>query len=277
MTVNAFLSTAFASSNFVSIAFFLILMAVVAAIEVAIPLHARDRRNGDHVVPNLALTLTYLAMNLFFTAALVLTLAWLQTIGFGLLNTMAPDPLIAIAVAVLVLDFSTYAVHVALHETESLWRFHRVHHSDPAVDVTTSIRQHPGESLTRYVALAAFAVALGVSPAAFAIYRLWSGLAALLEHANIRLPLRLDGALSLVFTTPNYHKIHHSRDRRETDTNFGNILSIWDRLFWTLTPAERGRDVAYGLDGFDDPADQTAWGLLSMPFRTRGAARIARA
>lgn len=271
MTVDAFLATAFASSNLVSIAFFFTLMAAVAATETVIPLHARDRRNRAHIAPNLALTAIYFTMNLFFTAALMLTLAWLQTIGFGLLNTTALDPLVAVVAAVVVLDFSAYAVHVAMHETEGLWRFHRVHHSDAVVDVTTSIRQHPGESLVRYAALALFAVALGASPAAFAIYRLWSGIQALVEHANVRLPLWLDDVLALVVTTPNYHKVHHSREARETDSNYGNIFTIWDRLFFTATPARRGPDVGCGLDGLDSPADQSLRGLLALPFRQSAA------
>jgi sterol desaturase/sphingolipid hydroxylase (fatty acid hydroxylase superfamily) len=197
----------------------------------------------------------------------VLALVWAGEIGFGLFNALQLDPLVEIALAVLILDFQTYAVHVAMHESAGMWRFHRVHHSDPAVDVTTALRQHPGESVIRFTSLIVFAVAIGANPAAFAVYRLLSGLQAQLEHANIRMPRRLDGWLSLLVTTPNYHKVHHSRDHGETDTNYGNIFSIWDRLFLTSTPSHRGLDVDYGLDGFDDRRTQSTWGLLALPFR----------
>ena len=183
----------------------------------------------------------------------------------------ALPPLLAMAAAVLVLDFSFYVAHVAMHHIPSFWRFHRVHHSDPAVDVTTTIRQHPGEGVIRYAFMAAFAIPLGASPGAFAVYRVWSALNGLLEHSNIQVPLWLDHLLSLVSTWPNMHKVHHSRDARYTDTNYGNIVSLWDRLFFTFTPARYGTNIVYGLDGFDDPATQTTAGLLVMPFRDAGA------
>ncbi len=174
-----------------------------------------------------------------------------------------------LAIVVLVLDFSFYVAHVSMHKVAAFWRYHRVHHSDPAVDVTTTIRQHPGESLIRYAFMAVFACVLGASPGAFAVYRAWSALNGLLEHANFRAPLWLDRALSLVTTWPYMHKIHHSRAADQTDTNYGNIFSWFDRLFGTFTPSERGVNIAYGLSGFDDPQTQTTAGLLALPFRDR--------
>jgi sterol desaturase/sphingolipid hydroxylase (fatty acid hydroxylase superfamily) len=256
-------------SSLSTIGVILAVMAVVALIETAIPLQARRRANRTHLGPNLALTGMTFATNIVFNAALVMLLAWLQSKRFGLLSMFTLRPPVAVAVAVVVvgLDFSFYAAHVAMHKVPLFWRFHRVHHSDPAVDVTTTIRQHPGEGVIRYAFLAAFAFALGASPGAFGVYRAWSALNGLLEHANIRLPLWLDRALSLVTTWPNMHKVHHSRRAQETDTNYGNIFSLFDRLFGTFTPSDRGVHIAYGLDGFDDPATQTTTGLLALPFR----------
>lgn len=267
MTVDTFLATAFSPSSFGSVAFYLTVMALFAVAEVAIPLHRRNRWNATHLIPNLALTAIYIATNLFFTAAIVLMLVWCEAARFGIFNALAFDPVLELAAAVLILDFQAYAVHVAMHERAGLWRFHRVHHSDPAIDVTTALRQHPGESVIRFAALVVFAAGIGASPAAFALYRLLSGVQALSEHANIRLPRRLDGPLSLVIATPNYHKVHHSREAAETNSNFANIFSLWDRLFLTATPARRGIDIEPGLDGFDDPRDQSTWGLLALPFR----------
>jgi sterol desaturase/sphingolipid hydroxylase (fatty acid hydroxylase superfamily) len=116
--------------------------------------------------------------------------------------------------------------------------------------------------------MAAFACALGASPAAFAVYRAWSALNGLLEHANVRVPAWLDRGLSLVTTWPNMHKVHHSRIASETNTNYGNITSLFDRLFGTFTPSEHGASVVYGLDGCDDPARQTTAALLALPFRS---------
>jgi sterol desaturase/sphingolipid hydroxylase (fatty acid hydroxylase superfamily) len=241
-------------------------MAVVALIETAIPLHASGPWTKIHRGPNLALTLITFGTNIAFNAALVVTLVALQSNGIGLLHVLVLPPVIAGVIVVVMLDFATYIAHVAMHKRPSLWRFHSVHHSDPTVDVTTTIRQHPGESVIRYAFMAAFAFTLGATPGAFAVYRAGSALNGLLEHANIRVMRRLDSLLSLVVSTPNMHKVHHSRIATETDTNYGNILSLFDRLFFTFTPSERGVAIVYGLEGFDDPASQTTASLLAMPF-----------
>lgn len=242
-------------------------MAIVAIVEVMIPLRRRGRWNKAHLGPNLSLTAITFATNAVFNAALVAALFWMQADRLGILPLLALPPLAAAAISLLVLDLSFYVAHVAMHNSATLWRFHRVHHTDPAVDVTTTIRQHPGEGVIRYVFMAAFAIALGAPPSAFAVYRIWSVLNGLLEHANIRVPRCLDGALALVITSPNMHKVHHSRVPSETDTNYGNIFSVFDRLFRTFTPTERGERIAYGLEGFDAPSSQTTAGLLASPFR----------
>ena len=242
-------------------------MAAVALLETAIPLHARGRWNRAHLGPNLALTFLTFATNAAFSAALAATLAWLEANGLGVLRLFAAPSWLELGIVVLVLDFGFYVTHVAMHKIPGLWRFHRVHHSDPAVDVTTTIRQHPGESVIRYVFLAVFACALGASPGAFAVYRAAVALNGLLEHANLRFPLWLDRLLSLVTTWPNLHKVHHSRAVAQTDTNYGNLFSVWDRLFSTFTPSRQGTHVVYGLAGCDDPATQTTAGLLGLPLR----------
>jgi sterol desaturase/sphingolipid hydroxylase (fatty acid hydroxylase superfamily) len=252
-------------------------MAVVAAIEAAIPLHARGRWSRAHLGPNMALTFITFATNAFFNAALVIALMWLQTNRLGLLHVVTLPPLLAGGIAVVALDFAFFVAHVAMHKLPCLWRFHSVHHSDPAVDVTTTIRQHPVEGIIRYVFLAAFALPLGAGPAAFAVYRVWSAVNGLLEHANIRAPLWLDRALSLITTWPHMHKIHHSRHAHQTDTNYSNLFSVFDRMFLTFTPSRHGVNIAYGLEGLDDASRQTTAGLLALPFRQRASRAAATA
>jgi sterol desaturase/sphingolipid hydroxylase (fatty acid hydroxylase superfamily) len=209
-------------------------MAFAALVETAIPLreHARSRAR---VGVNLSLCALALGLYSLLGAGLVLVLARLEPRG---ISTIA---------AILALDAAAWAAHAAMHKVPVLWRVHRVHHADPAVDVTTSLRQHPGETLIRFSFQAVTALALGVSPAAYAVYRAASAFMALFEHANIRLPVRLDGALSLAITSPNLHKVHHARELPFTDTNYGNLFSFWDRLARTFTPARFATDVAYGL------------------------------
>lgn len=247
-------------------------MAILAAIETAVPLRASGRSRRAHLAPNLALTLVAFATNALLHGALGLALIWQRSRGGGLLPQLPLSAPLAAALALLALDLSFYLGHVAMHKIPLLWRFHRVHHSDPVVDVTTTIRQHPGESVIRFALLATFALALGVDPRVFAVYRAASALGGLLEHANVRVPSWLDDLLSLVVTWPGMHKVHHARDARYTDTNYGNLVSWWDRLFSTFTPTRRGATVSFGLDGLDDPFTQTTMGLLGLPFRGEGEA-----
>jgi sterol desaturase/sphingolipid hydroxylase (fatty acid hydroxylase superfamily) len=252
-----------------SIGLLLVAMALVAVLEVVIPWRARGASSRAHIVPNIALTLITLAASLAMNVALVYALAWGEARGVGLLPALALPASVATVGAVVALDFSFYVAHVAMHKVPLLWRFHQVHHSDPELDVTSTLRQHPGEGLYRYAVLAAFALALGVAPAAFAIYRVASAVNALLEHANLRVPRWLDDALSFVTTWPGVHKIHHGRHVEHTDSNYGNLLSLWDRLFGTFTPARCASDVDFGLEGSDHPDAQTTAGLLSAPLRQR--------
>lgn len=250
-----------------TIAAILVAMAALALLETVVPLHARGRWARAHLAPNLALTFITFGTSLVLNIGLVMLLSWLEPRRLGLLHVWPLHPLVGGTVSVLVLDFSFYVAHVAMHRLPSFWRYHRVHHSDPAVDVTTTIRQHPGETVIRYAFMGAFAVAIGAGPVAFGVYRAWSALNGLAEHANIRVPRWIDELLSLITTWPNMHKIHHSRVARETNTNYSNIFSLWDRLFLTFTPSRHGTDVSYGLDGLDDAATQTTAGLLALPFR----------
>lgn len=246
-------------------------MTLAALVETLAPLHARPL-NRAHLAANLTMTAITFTTNIVFNLPLVAGLVWARAHGFGLLNQVALPPWTAFAAMVVVLDFWVYVTHVALHKVPLFWRFHRVHHSDAAVDVTTQIRQHPGEGLIRYSFLAAAAIPLGAPPAAFALYRLWGALFSVLEHSNIAVPQWLDSALSLVTTWPNLHKVHHSRHRAQTDSNYSNLFSVWDRLFGTFTPSRAGRDIDYGLAGFDAPETQTALALLAAPFHG-GSAR----
>jgi sterol desaturase/sphingolipid hydroxylase (fatty acid hydroxylase superfamily) len=241
-------------------------MAVVSAVELVIPLRARGTWDRAHLGPNLALTFITLAISALLNTGVVLLLVWLEVKGWGVLNVLELEPILATALVVLALDFAFYVAHVAMHKVPALWRFHRVHHSDAAIDVTTTFRQHPAENLFRYVFIVATAAAMGAGPAAFAVYRTASALNGLLEHANWRVPRWLDTALSWITTWPNMHKVHHSRVAAQTDSNYGNVFSWWDRMFSTFTPSHLGTIVPYGLQGLDSVEQESAVGLLMLPF-----------
>src|SRR5215475_12261836 len=138
------------SSTLLSAAFVLAATVVVAGVETVIPLRARGRWNRQHLGPNLAMTLITLASNILLAVPLVTVLFWLQARNLGVLRVLALPALPTAVLAIVLLDFATYVAHVAMHRVPALWRFHCVHHSEPAVDVTTALRQHPGETLIRY-------------------------------------------------------------------------------------------------------------------------------
>jgi len=255
------------ASAFSTIGYLLAGMAILAVVETLVPLHARRRENRAHLRPNLALTFITFATNLVWNAGVLALIIWLESNHFGLLRWLSVPALPAAFLAVAALDLAFYAAHVSWHKFPSLWRFHAVHHSDPALDVTTTIRQHPVEGMLRYAAIAAMAIAIGPSLSAFASYRAASAINALFEHANFRAPLWLDRSLSLVTTWPYLHKVHHSRLPEQTDTNYGNLFSFWDRLFGTFTPSAQGRTIHYGLEGYDRPELHTTAALLALPFR----------
>jgi sterol desaturase/sphingolipid hydroxylase (fatty acid hydroxylase superfamily) len=252
------------------------LMALLSLVEAAIPLRERRTSHPGRLFANLTLTLLTFATGLLLNLPLLVGFLWLQAHGFGLLNVVSLPPAFEIACAILTLDLAWYATHRTMHMIPTLWRVHAIHHSDAVVDVTTTARQHPGESVLRYLYLAAFGFAVGASPLAFAIYRIWSAVHGQFEHANIRLPQWLDTVISFAFSSPNMHKIHHSREQRFTDRNFSNLFSIWDRPFGTFTPSRHGRAIHYGLDGCEGADRQSFWGLLVEPLRRQAGSRTPR-
>lgn len=249
------------------------LMAILAVVETVIPLFPRSVRNRRHLGANFGLTAFTFGLNFFMNGLLMMGTIWVSGHGAGLIQWLKVPLLGAIIVTVIVMDLGGYAAHVLMHKFPLLWRAHLVHHSDPALDVSTSFRQHPMESLWRYGFLVVTAWGLGAPLAGIMLYRTLSAVNAVLEHANIRVPLRLDTAISWVWVTPNMHKLHHSRLKAETDSNYGNLLSLFDRLFGTFTPSVRVGAVRYGIDGYDDLELQKLHNLLKLPFtRDRHAA-----
>ena len=237
--------------------------AAIAAFELIVPLFPRPTADRGRTTANLGLTvITRSAVNWASTsAAAVLTL----TQGPGIMTRMGVSLPVQIVVSIVALDlFFGYLAHVALHAHPALWRVHMVHHSDPFEDVTTTYRTHPIESVWRSLFMMVPIWLLGVPAAALVVYRLVSAINALLEHANLRVVPAVDRALSLVWVTPNMHKIHHSRERTETNSNYGNLLSIPDRIFRTFTDTRRAPRVVHALDNIDPEAATSLPDLLSI-------------
>lgn len=241
-------------------------LALASLIEVLVPLRQQSRRQNGRLSANLALLAATLSLGMLLNFTLAIGAAYVQRRGIGLLPLLAVGSIAAFIATFLALDGATYLVHRLLHQQRLLWRLHAIHHSDAAVDATTGFRQHPLEAVVRFSFIAGTAWILGAPPTAVALYRLIGTLNSALEHANIRVPRAWDGLFVTVWVTPDMHKVHHSRERTETDSNYANLFSFFDRLFGTYTPSNRGPSVRYGLDGYDGPEHQSIAAAFLMPF-----------
>jgi len=226
---------------------------------------------------NIGLTVLNVAVLGAMPVSLVAVADWAAVRGWGLLNQAPVPPLAALVIGILMRSLINYGVHVAMHKTPLLWRVRRVHHTDTAMDVSTTVRFHPLEFvITMPVQIAAVAL-FGLSAMALMLYELFDAAMAVFTHANIRLPDRVDRLLRLVLVTPALHRLHHSAWQPETDSNYGATFSCWDRLFGTYRskPADELAPLRLGLSEYRDRrADSILW-LLALPLGGAMASRTA--
>lgn len=248
---------------------FAAVLATLALAERAWPARG-DARPSRRQAHNAGLVLVDTALlRLAFPVLAVALAVSLEESGTGLFNQLGWSAWISVPLAILLLDLAIYWQHRLMHQVPLLWRMHRVHHSDLAMDVTTGVRFHPLEiALSMGIKLGLIAL-LGVPALAVVIFEVVLSLGSLFTHTDIALPRRLDRALRQVLVTPSMHRIHHSTLREETDSNYGFHLSVWDRLFGSYR-AEAKRDEArmpIGLEEFREAADQRFLALLWQPAR----------
>ncbi len=266
-----------AQEYFSSVAAVLSVMAAVALLEARVPLFARPTTLPGRQKANLAMTVQTLLFAFVLTSAVGVAAVYLPLASPGLMALAGLPAIAQFVVGIVALDFAYgYFAHWAMHASPALWKYHRVHHSDAFVDVTTSYRTHPVESAWRHLWLFVTVWALGVPAAAVVAFRVLSAVNGIFEHANIRVRPALDAALARLWVTPNMHKVHHSRDQAETDSNYGNLLTLHDRVFGTFLPTERALSVKYGLEDVEPIEIRSFGALLAMPWRSgRGRRREA--
>jgi sterol desaturase/sphingolipid hydroxylase (fatty acid hydroxylase superfamily) len=208
-------------------------------------------------------------VRLVFGAAAVGAALDAEASGLGLFNALAWPLWAEILVVFVALDFAIWFQHLLSHKIPVLWRLHRVHHSDRDMDVTTAIRFHPVEIALSMLFKIGLVYALGAPAAAVILFEVVLNGAAMFNHANLRLPRRLDAALRLLIVTPDMHRVHHSTIRAEHDTNYGFNLSVWDRLLGTYRaePAEGHEGMTIGLAEHQDTAPTRLLWTLALPFR----------
>ena len=219
-----------------------------------------------HAARNLALSLVNAALlGLLFGAATVHVADWTTRSGFGLLNQVELHPAARFLSAVLLLDAWMYLWHRANHAIPLLWRFHRMHHSDNQMDVTTATRFHFGEHVGSNVLRMGLIPLLGFQVWHIVVYEMLVIAITQFHHADISLGW-LDRWLRLFIVTPDMHKVHHSRWRPETDSNYSTFFSLWDRLARSFRMRYEPKTLIFGLDEYVEPEWQTFWGMLKTPF-----------
>lgn len=186
--------------------------------------------------------------------------------GFGLLRAFELPLWAHVVVAFVLLDGVQYGCHVLMHKVPPLWRLHAVHHHAEELEATTAFRFHTLEVMIHGVLTLAAVLLLGVHVHDVAIYNAVLLPVSMFHHANVRLPIGLERVLRWITVTPRMHRVHHSRWQPETDSNYAAVLSLWDRLFGTLTPDRPPSRIAVGLDGFGPEHTSTFRGLLTTPF-----------
>ncbi len=234
--------------------------------ESAIPLFRFTYHKWRHASINIFFTATTIIVNFAFALLIVKASDSVTQYQFGVLYIVDLPLWLFMLLGLLLLDLvGAYFIHYIEHKIKWMWKFHMVHHADTHVDTTTANRHHPGESVFRAVFTLIGVLVCGAPIWLVMMYQSLSVVLTQFNHANIRLPLWLDKALSWFLVSPDMHKVHHHYTRPQTDTNFGNIFSIWDRLFGTFnyTPAEQLR---YGLDVLDDSTDENLGYQLKIPF-----------
>jgi sterol desaturase/sphingolipid hydroxylase (fatty acid hydroxylase superfamily) len=240
--------------------------ALLWSLESITPLYRYHHSRLRHALSNVALAVILVLTNLALSFSSAYLSAFTVSYRVGLFAMVTLPVWIQAVLSVIALDPFAYFAHVLLHKSWLGWQFHRVHHSENKVDVTTAFRQHPGETVWRILWQLAAIVVFGLPLWMVIVYLILSTLNAQMEHANIKMNRSLERCLRLLIVTPHMHKVHHSRDQRETDSNYSNNFSFWDRLFGTYTAEIEFRKLRYGLDGFDVEERQTLRGLLKMPF-----------
>ncbi len=254
----------------IRLACFLAVFALMALWELAAPRRAQTFAKGARWSANLGLAvLDTFVVRLAFPVAAVGMAELAATRGWGLFNIVHAPYWLAFAGAFAALDFIVFAQHVLFHYVPFFWRFHRVHHADVDLDVSSGLRFHPSEiALSMCIKLAAAAL-LGPPIAAVVAFEIALNATSLFNHSNVRIPAVLDRALRLVLVTPDMHRVHHSVINTETNSNFGFNLPWWDRFCGTYIPQPRGghTGMTIGLSQFRDRADQRLAALLLMPLK----------
>tara|TARA_R110000868_G_scaffold1389_28_gene10865 strand:- start:16592 stop:17437 length:846 start_codon:yes stop_codon:yes gene_type:complete len=238
-------------------------------LEGSVPLFKFKYKKWRHAVPNLFFTVTTIIINFVLAFLLLMSADWVMANNFGILNWLPKMPLwLYVILGVLFMDFfGAYLPHFVEHKVKPLWMVHLVHHTDHYVDTTTANRHHPLESVIRFTFTLFGVFIIGAPMGLVMLYQSLSLIATQFTHANIKLPKNIDRVLTYFLVSPDMHKVHHHFVLPYTDSNYGNIFSIWDRILGTYRYLDREK-LVYGVDVFFDEVENGQINnLLKQPFQ----------
>ncbi|MDB5698187.1 MAG: Sterol desaturase/sphingolipid hydroxylase, fatty acid hydroxylase superfamily [Alphaproteobacteria bacterium] len=239
---------------------FWLLFIGLALVELMLPIHQRPVEAKGRLAANFALGGSVFALATFLPLSGILAAQWAASHSVGLLNVVAMPLGLALVLTVAIRSLASYTMHVVEHKVPLLWRFHKVHHCDTAIDLSTGFRSHPLAAIIQAVVFASVAIVLGLSVPALIAYEVLASSFSLLTHANLHLG-RAEPYLRWLIITPQMHHVHHSAVQRETDSNFGDVFSVWDRLLGTYC-ARSVEEVRAMRIGLGDSHDQHAGNLI---------------
>lgn len=227
------------------------------------------RSKWKHSSVNMLFIFTALPVQLLLISFIVIVSKWANLHHWGLLNLVNwhTKGLSYYVIAFVLLDFCEYIYHVIMHKVDTLWKFHLVHHSDLKVDVSTTIREHPGETFIRTCFLMLWVFILGPVVGVLILRQIFQSFSNIVAHTQFRLSNRANKVIGFIFITPNLHHVHHHYRLPYTDCNYGDVLSIWDRLFGTFCELDR-EDTHFGIDThMDENINGKFLNIVKIPFQ----------
>jgi sterol desaturase/sphingolipid hydroxylase (fatty acid hydroxylase superfamily) len=239
---------------------FWLLFLLIALVELLLPIHREAAEAKGRLFTNFGLGVVTFGIATILPLSTILPAQWAENESIGLLNLVAMPATLAFALSLALRSLAAYALHRLEHKVPLLWRFHQIHHCDTAMDLSTGFRNHPVAPLIQAAFLASVAVLFGLSVPALILYEIIAAGLVLLTHANLHLG-RAEPLLRWLIITPQMHHVHHSAVQRETDSNFGDVFSVWDRLLGTYC-ARSVEDVRAMRVGLGDSHDAQAGNLI---------------
>jgi len=246
-----------------------IIMALIITfgLEGICPLFKNRHNRIRHAFPNIIIAvLNGLILRFFFVTLIARETNWIKLNSFGLIQMLDMPVYLEAVAAFIMFDLWMYFWHLANHKIHFLWRFHQVHHSDIEMDATTAMRFHPGEIIYSSLLRLAVIPLIGIDFTQLVVYEMFLQPIIIFHHSNVKLHEKWDCILRVIIVTPNMHRVHHSKEWSETNSNYSSVFSFWDRLNRTYKRKDNTITIQYGLRILRDAKWQKLWGILVTPF-----------